>query len=54
MYYPEKECTHVYTDGSAKVATRDGGGGVFIKFRNRQEKISLPREKMFIKLWSIR
>ena len=31
--WPEEKWTQVYTDGSAIGATRDGGGGVYIKYR---------------------
>ena len=30
--YPSELCCHVYTDGSAKDATRNGGSGVHIKY----------------------
>ena len=32
--YPKEEWTHVYTDGSAEEATRNGGGGIFLKLTN--------------------
>ena len=32
--FPETAWSHVYTDGSAKNATSDGGGGIFMSLRN--------------------
>nr|KAG5698629.1 hypothetical protein BaRGS_003143 [Batillaria attramentaria] len=29
--YPEERWTHVYTDGSAEEATRNGGGGIYVR-----------------------
>ena len=37
--YPEEEWTQVYTDGSAFEATRDGGGGVYIKYKAEEAHI---------------
>ena len=31
--YPEDQWTHAYTDSSAAEATRDGGGGVYIRYK---------------------
>ena len=39
--YPEDEWTQVSTDGSAIEATRDGDGGVYIKYRAVEEHISV-------------
>ena len=30
--YPAEEWAHIYTDGSAEEAVRNGGGGVYMKF----------------------
>jgi hypothetical protein len=30
--YPHSEWTHVYTDGSATEAVRNGGSGVYVKY----------------------
>ena len=35
--YPEDQWTHVYTDGSAEDAVRNGGGGIYFKERNGSE-----------------
>ena len=43
--FPENEWTHAFTDGSATEATRDGGGGVYIKFREEELHISIPTGK---------
>ena len=43
--YPEKEWTHAYTDGSATDATKDGGGGVYIKFTSEETRIPFPTGK---------
>ena len=43
--YPEEEWTHVYTDGSTIEATRDGGGGVYTKYRAEESFISVASEK---------
>ena len=40
--YPQHKGTHVYTDGSATAATRDGGGGVYIRYEGEESSISLP------------
>ena len=32
--YPKEQWTHAYTDGSAAEATRDGGGGVYIRYND--------------------
>ena len=36
--YPSETYTHVYTDGSAEDAIRNGGGGVFIKYANEHSE----------------
>ena len=43
--YPEEEWTHVFTDGSATEATRDGGAGVYIKYRGEEAHIPIPTGK---------
>ena len=43
--YPEEEWTQVYTDGSAIEATRDGDGGVYIKYRAEEAHISVAAGK---------
>jgi ribonuclease HI len=43
--YPEEEWSHVYTDGSATEATRNGGGGIFIKYKEEEARISIPTGK---------
>ena len=43
--YPEQQWTHIFTDGSASEATKNGGGGIFIKYNGRQEEISIPTGK---------
>ena len=41
--YPKSEWTHVYTDGSATDAVRNGGAGIFIQYPGgAQEQISVP------------
>ena len=39
--YPEEEWTQVCTDGSAIEATRDGSGGVYIKYTAEEAHISM-------------
>jgi len=41
MQYPNQKWTHVYTDGSATQATRDGGGGILIKYKDQEEAIAI-------------
>jgi hypothetical protein len=38
--YPDQKWTHLYTDGSATEATRDGGGGILIKYKDKEEAIA--------------
>ena len=40
-YNPSKKWTDAYTDGSAAEATKDGGGGILIKFKTKEEKIAI-------------
>ena len=39
--YPEDQWTHAYTDGSAAEATRDGGGGVYIRYNDGTAQITI-------------
>ena len=39
--YPEDQWTHVYTDGCAAEATRDGGGGVYIRYSDGKAHITI-------------
>ncbi|XP_064648747.1 uncharacterized protein LOC135500960 [Lineus longissimus] len=41
MQYPDQKWTHVYTDGSATDAIRDGGGGILIKYKDEEETIAI-------------
>ena len=43
--YPEDQWTHAYTDGSAAKATRDGGGGVYIKYNDGIAQITIATGK---------
>ena len=43
--YPESQWTHIFTDGSAAEATRDGGGGVYIRYNDGEAHISLATGK---------
>ena len=43
--YPEDQWTHAYTDGSAAEATRDGGGGVYIRYNDGIAQITIATEK---------
>ena len=43
--YSEDQWTHAYTDGSAAEATRDGGGGVYIKHNDGIAQITIATEK---------
>ncbi|KAK7448162.1 hypothetical protein BaRGS_00040139, partial [Batillaria attramentaria] len=36
--YPQEDWTHVFTDGSATEATRDGGAGIFLRYKRREKK----------------
>ena len=38
--YPQEQWTHAYTDGYATEATRDGGGGVYIQYREENTTYS--------------
>ena len=40
--FPQQEWTHVFTDGSATEATRNGGAGAIILFNDESETISIP------------
>ena len=40
--FPENQWTHVYTDGSAVEAVREGGGGVYIKYQEETANIRVP------------
>ena len=39
--YPKDQWTHTYTDGSAAEATRDRGGGVYIKYNDGIAQITI-------------
>ena len=43
--YPEDQFTHAYTDGSAAEATRDGGGGVYIRYNDGIALITIATGK---------
>ena len=43
--YPEEQWTHNYTDGSAAEATRDGGGGVYIRYNDGTAQITIATGK---------
>ena len=43
--YPEDQWTHAYTDGCAAEATRDGGGGVYIRYNDGIEQITIATGK---------
>ena len=43
--YPEDQWTHAYTDGSAAEATRDGGGGVYIRYNDGIAQITIATGK---------
>ena len=43
--YPEEQWTHSYTDGSAAEATRDGGGGVYIRYNDVTAQITIATGK---------
>ena len=40
--FPQQEWTHVFTDGSATEATKNGGAGAIIFFNDKRETISIP------------
>ena len=42
---PEDQWTHAYTDGSAAEATRDGGGGVYIRYNDEIAQITIATGK---------
>lgn len=44
-HYAEEEWTHVYTDGSAAEATRDGGAGIYIRYLDREAEHSIATGK---------
>ena len=43
--YPEDQWITAYTDGSAAEATRDGGGGLYIKYNDGIAQITIATEK---------
>ena len=43
--YPEDQWTHAYTDGSAEEATRNGGGGVYIRYNDGIAQITIATGK---------
>ena len=43
--YLEDQWTHAYTNGSAAEATRDGGGGVYIRYNNGIAQITIATGK---------
>ena len=43
--YPPDLWTHAYTDGSATEATRDGGGGVYVRYTNGEEHCAIATGK---------
>ena len=43
--YPEDQWAHAYTDGSAAEATRDGGGGVHIRYNDGIARITIATGK---------
>ena len=45
--YPEDQWTHACTDGSAAEATRDGGGGVHIRYNDGISQITIAIGKYF-------
>ena len=43
LNYPSHSWTHVYTDGSAEQAVRNGGTGILIKYPGgKEDKLSVP------------
>ena len=43
--YPKEDWTYVFTDGSAAEAMKDGGAGIFIQYKDGDEKIAVPTGK---------
>ena len=43
--YPQEDWTHVFTDGSAAEATKDGGAGIFIRYKDGEEELAFPTGK---------
>ena len=43
--FPSDQWTHAYTDGSATEATRNGGGGVYIQYKDGEEQQSIATGK---------
>ena len=43
--YPKEDWTYVFTDGSAAEATKDGGAGIFIRYKDGDEEIAVPTGK---------
>ena len=43
--YPEDQWTHTYTDGSAAGATRDWGGGLYIRYNDGTAQITIATRK---------
>ena len=43
--YPEDKWTHTYTEGSAAKATRDGGGGAYIRYSYEKAQITIDTGK---------
>ena len=44
-HYPQEDWTHVFTDGSATEATKDGGAGIFIRYRDGEVELTVPTGK---------
>ena len=43
--FPREDWTHVFTDGSATEATKDGGAGIFIGYKDCNEELAIPTGK---------
>ena len=43
--YPMQDWTHIYTDGSATEAVRNGGAGIFLRYTDGDEEIAIPTGK---------
>ena len=43
--YPIQDWTHIYTDGSATEAVRNGGAGIFLRYTDGDEEIAIPTGK---------
>ena len=43
--FANAQCTHAYTDGSAKKATENGGGGVYIQLIHKVHTIAVATGK---------